>query len=257
MGLSELFDVRAKQQLNRGYSDGMARGIELVLTPLFLGGIGWLLDRWLGTGHVLAIVLGVLGVIGIFVKMKLRLRRPDDRGRGGQAVDPRPWRRQRRRRPHRVGLMSATFTTRDLGPAPEPIVARDMAKRAVGLAPIAIGVCACIWGVAGAASAAYAVVIVLANLLFAAWMLSTAARISYGMLMGAALFGFLLRLALVSAAVLAVRHAGWVEPMALGLTLVVAHLGLLFWELRYVSISLAHPGLKPSLATSPKETSPR
>ena len=26
---------------------------------------------------------------------------------------------------------------------------------------------------------------------------------------------------------------------------VVSHLGLLFWELRYVSISLAHPGLKP------------
>jgi hypothetical protein len=157
--------------------------------------------------------------------------------------------------------VSETFTTRDLGPAPEPAIARDMAKRALAFAPAAIAVCAAIWGFAGAASAAYAVVIVLANLLFASWMLSTAARISYGALMGAALFGFVLRLALVSAAVLVVRDAGWVEPMALGLTLVVAHLGLLFWELRYVSISLAHPGLKPSLATSlatsPKETSPR
>jgi hypothetical protein len=148
------------------------------------------------------------------------------------------------------------MTTRDLGPAPEPVLARDMAKRAVLLAPIAIATCGAIWGAAGAASAAYAVAVVLANLGVAAWMLSTAARISYGVLMGAALFGFLLRLALVSAAVLLVKDAGWVEPLALGLTLVVAHLGLLFWELRYVSISLAHPGLKPTATTS-KETSSR
>jgi hypothetical protein len=149
------------------------------------------------------------------------------------------------------------MTSRDLGPAPEPVLARDMAKRAVGLAPIAVVACALLWGWAGAASAAYAVAVVLANLAVAAWMLSTAARISYGVLMGAALFGFLLRLALVSAAVLLVRDAGWVEPLALGLTLVVAHLGLLFWELRYVSISLAHPGLKPGVPTSSKETSSR
>jgi hypothetical protein len=146
--------------------------------------------------------------------------------------------------------VTATLTTRDLGPAPEPVLARDIAKRAVLLAPIAVVIGAAIWGTDGAASAAYATVIVLANLALAAWMLSTAARISYALLMGAALFGFLLRLGLVSAAVLLVRDAAWVEPLALGLTLVVAHLGLLFWELRYVSISLAHPGLKPTKETS-------
>lgn len=149
--------------------------------------------------------------------------------------------------------MTTTFDTRDLGPAPEPILARDIARHAVRVAPVAVAVCAVVWGASGAASAAYATVLVLANLLLAAWMLSTAARISYALLMGAALFGFLLRLGLVSAAVLLVKDASWVEPVALGLTLVVAHLGLLFWELRYVSISLAHPGLKPEL----KETTPR
>ena len=142
--------------------------------------------------------------------------------------------------------MSATLTARDLGPAPEPVVARDIAKHGLWLGPVAIAGSAALWGAAGATSAAYAVAIVLANLLLAAWMLATAARISYGMLMGAALFGFLVRLGLVSAAVLLVKDAGWVEPVALGLTLVVAHLGLLFWELRYVSISLAHPGLHPT-----------
>jgi hypothetical protein len=149
--------------------------------------------------------------------------------------------------------VTTTMTTRDLGPAPEPVLARDIAKRAVLLAPVAVLLCAAIWGGDGAASAGYATAIVLANLLLAAWMLSTAAKISYALLMGAALFGFLLRLGLVSAAVLLVQDAAWVEPLALGLTLVVAHLGLLFWELRYVSISLAHPGLKPTL----KETSLR
>lgn len=152
--------------------------------------------------------------------------------------------------------MTSTFVTRDLGPAPEPVLARDIAKRAVMFAPAAAVVCAAIWGGAGATSAAYAMVLVLANFALAAWMLSTAARISYGVLMAAALFGFILRLAMVSAAVLAVRDAGWVEPLALGLTLVIAHLGLLFWELRFVSISLAHPDLKPS-PTTPKETSLR
>ena len=149
--------------------------------------------------------------------------------------------------------MTTTMTTRDLGPAPEPVLARDIAKRALFLAPLAVLACAAIWGADGAASAGYATAIVLANLLLAAWMLSTAAKISYALLMGAALFGFLLRLGLVSAAVLLVKDAGWVEPLALGLTLVVAHLGLLMWELRYVSFSLAHPGLRPTS----KETSSR
>lgn len=64
-------DLRARQQLNRGYSDGLARGTELVLTPLLFGVIGWALDGWLGTGPVLAIVLGTFGVVGTFVKLKL------------------------------------------------------------------------------------------------------------------------------------------------------------------------------------------
>lgn len=66
-----MFDLRAKQQLNRGYSDGMARGMEIVLTPLLLGAFGLLLDSWLGTGRILAIAFGLVGVTGIFLKLKL------------------------------------------------------------------------------------------------------------------------------------------------------------------------------------------
>lgn len=80
----------------------------------------------------------------------------------------------------------------------------------------------------------------------AAALLGWAARISLGLLMGVSLFGFLLRLAAISGAVLAVRHQAWVEAVPLAVTLVVSHLGLLFWETRYVSASLAFPGLKPA-----------
>jgi hypothetical protein len=47
-------------------------------------------------------------------------------------------------------------------------------------------------------------------------------------------------------AVYLVKDAGWISRPALGLTIIVSHLGLLAWELKYVAASLAHPGLKPS-----------
>ena len=43
-----------------------------------------------------------------------------------------------------------------------------------------------------------------------------------------------------------VRDQPWVADVPLGVTLVVTHLGLLFWETKFVSASLAFPGLKPS-----------
>jgi hypothetical protein len=102
------------------------------------------------------------------------------------------------------------------------------------------------WGTAGLASVAYAMALVLANFLVAAALLGWAARISLGLLMGVSLFGFVIRLAAISAAVLVVADQPWVEPVPLGVTLVVTHLGLLFWETKFVSASLAFPGLKPS-----------
>lgn len=141
--------------------------------------------------------------------------------------------------------MGSTFVTRLEGPAPEAQVARDMIRRAVYAAPVLIGICAAMWAIPGGISSAYGIAIVLGNFALSAAMLAYTARISLALLMGAALFGFLLRLGLIFVAVLVVRDASWINLPALGLTLVVTHLGLLFWELRYVSLSLAHPGLKP------------
>jgi ATP synthase I chain len=137
------------------------------------------------------------------------------------------------------------FVTRDTGPAVEREVALDMVRRALPAAPVLVGAAAIPWGLDGALSAAFAMVVVVVNFLLAAWVLAAASRISYGLLMGAALFGYLVRIALIGLVVWAVKDLWWVEPLPLGLTLVVTHLGLLLWELRYVSASLAFPGLKP------------
>ena len=135
---------------------------------------------------------------------------------------------------------------RDDGPATERIVARDRARRGLVVAPVAVLVGAVAGGAGGAASAAFALALVVAKFWASAAMLAWAARISYGLVMGVALFGFLLRLALVGAAVFLVRDLDWVHALPLGLTLVVGHLGLLFWEARHVSASLAFPALKPT-----------
>jgi len=130
------------------------------------------------------------------------------------------------------------------GPAPETEIAWDLVRHALWVLPAAVAFGA-FWGVAGVLSAGYALALVCANYLLSATLLAQAARISLGLLMGAALFGFLVRMGLVLVAVLAVQGAWWFEPWPLGLTLIVTHLGLLVWELRFVSASLAFPGLKP------------
>jgi hypothetical protein len=134
----------------------------------------------------------------------------------------------------------------DLGPPVEQHIAVDMVKRGLPAAPLLIGVGALAGGWPGAASVAFAFALVVVNFCLAAFLLSRAARISLTALGLAAFGGYLLRLALIAAAVLAVHSATWFTPWPFGLALIVTHLGLLVWEMRYVSTSLAFPGLKPT-----------
>jgi hypothetical protein len=125
-------------------------------------------------------------------------------------------------------------------------VTRDMVKRGLIVAPVLLAVCGFIWGMDGVWSSAYAIALVLVNFSLAAALIAGSARISLGLMMGAILFGYLLRLGLIFVAVLLVKDAGWISLPALGATIIVTHLGLLLWEMRFVAISLAHPGLKPA-----------
>jgi len=139
-----------------------------------------------------------------------------------------------------------TLTTFDDGPAVEMSIAKDLLRRGLWAAPVLIAAFGAIWGLNGALSTAYAVALVILNFLVAAAVLGWTARISLSLMMGAALFGYLMRLGLIFVAVWVVRDASWVELVPMCLAIIISHLGLLFWEMRYVSATLAFPGLKPA-----------
>lgn len=136
-------------------------------------------------------------------------------------------------------------TMRDNGPAIEANIAIDMVRHSIPFVPVLMIVGALFGGTKGVASTLFAIVVVLANFVLSAAMLSWAARISFAVLGAAAMFGYLVRLGLITVAVLSVRNQAWVSIVILGVMLIVTHLGLLLWELRYVSFSFSQPGVKP------------
>lgn len=130
-------------------------------------------------------------------------------------------------------------------PAVEREIAFDMLKRGIWFAPAIVIATTAIWGSDGASSASVAIGVVVVNLVLAALSLSWAARRSLTLVMAVALGGFAVRMGLVTVVLLLVKDESWIDLTALGVTVLVTHLGLLFWELRYVSASLAFPALKP------------
>jgi hypothetical protein len=133
----------------------------------------------------------------------------------------------------------------DMSPAAD--VARDLAKRGAMILPVVVGVVALVSNIETAVSVGYAMAIILVNFLLSAYLLVWAARISLGLVASVALGGYVMRLALVFMAVWLVKDTAWVRMIPLGITIIVTHLGLLTWELRYVSATFAHPGLKPEV----------
>jgi hypothetical protein len=129
--------------------------------------------------------------------------------------------------------------------APEADIARDLLRRALPAVPPVVIVAALVAGAEGAVGATVGIALVLVNFAAAAASLAWAARVNLGVLMGVALFGYLLRVSALFGAVFVLRSVEQVHVPSLGITIVVTHLGLLAWEMRYVSASLAHPSLKP------------
>jgi hypothetical protein len=123
-------------------------------------------------------------------------------------------------------------------------IARDLARRAALVAPLVVLGCGLGWGASGAVSAAIGLVLVALNFLAAARVLAWAAPQGGSMVMAAVLGGYLLRLIVLLGIVLALQQVGWLNIPVLVVTLAVTHLALLTWEMRYVSFSLAAPGLQ-------------
>jgi hypothetical protein len=139
--------------------------------------------------------------------------------------------------------------------APELDIARDLVRHALPLGAVLIAFSALIWRADGAYTSAFAMAIIVLNLLAAAGLMAWSARISPTVLMAAVFGGFVVRMAIVAFAIFAVKDQSWVELPLLAFSLLIGQLGLLFWETRYVSGSLAFPGLKPGVAV-PKEARP-
>ena len=146
--------------------------------------------------------------------------------------------------------MGETLLTRLDGPAPETQIAGDLVKKAAMVAPAAILLGGLLWRSGGAIATAFAVAIVAINFLMAAFSMSYTAKISTGLMMGTALFGYLVRLGLIFVAFFLVKDTWWMQEgiVPFSITLVVLHLALLFWEMKFVSATLAFPGLKPDVS---------
>lgn len=142
--------------------------------------------------------------------------------------------------------MSATpAAVTDAPPQVEWEMATDMVRRGLPVAPVVLLLGAIGWGVDGALSTGLALVLVLVNLLVSAALMRWAASRSLGVLAGVAAGGYAVRMALITLAVYVVKDMEWVELLPLGLTTVLTQLGLLWWETRQISLTLAFPGLKP------------
>lgn len=130
-------------------------------------------------------------------------------------------------------------------PQVEREMALDMVRRGLLVAPVLLVASGLVWGWVGVSSCAYGLALVFANFLLAAGMLGWAAKIGPTALLATAFGGFLLRMLILVLAISVVKDQTWIDLAALGATILVTYLGLLFWETRFVSASLAFPGLRP------------
>jgi F0F1-type ATP synthase assembly protein I len=58
-----------QRDLYRGFDDGYTHAMELALTPFVAAGVGYVLDRLVGTVPLFSIALFTVAVIATFLKM--------------------------------------------------------------------------------------------------------------------------------------------------------------------------------------------
>lgn len=128
---------------------------------------------------------------------------------------------------------------------PQREIVLDMAKRGLLVSPVLIAAGAIGWGTNGALSVLLALGVVLVNFFASAAVVRKSTTLPQSFIMMFVLGGFVVRMMFVLGVITVAGHLSWVSKVPLGLTIVLTHLGLLAWETRHVSISLAYPGLKP------------
>lgn len=74
----------------QGFGDGLSQAVSMVLTPTLFVLLGVWLDRSLGTGPFLAVALGAVAVVGMFVVTYYEYR-----AKMARAEEGKPWTRER------------------------------------------------------------------------------------------------------------------------------------------------------------------
>jgi hypothetical protein len=145
--------------------------------------------------------------------------------------------------------------TRDV--EPERATVRRVVPYGVPAALLAllVGALAVDWGTGW--SAAIGVLVVVANTVASALMLSRAARISLTAYSAAVMGGFIVRLAVIVAIMFALNQLSWFSPLAFGLAVVPATLLLLAYEMKLVASGLGQELQVPSAAPSSPEEAVR
>ena len=59
----------AQRELYQGFGGGQSRAFELAVTPVILGGFGYLLDRWIGIVPVLTIIFFLVAMVGLSARL--------------------------------------------------------------------------------------------------------------------------------------------------------------------------------------------
>jgi len=112
----------------------------------------------------------------------------------------------------------------------EAIIGKNIAKRSLFVAPILALIFGILQGWPGVVAALIGVVIVVGNFLLGGYILAWAARVSLNLYHAAALFGFILRLGLITVSMLAIANVTDLDRLALGVSVIVSYLVLLSWE---------------------------
>jgi len=112
----------------------------------------------------------------------------------------------------------------------EAILARHTARRVIYVGPAVVALFWLTNGIEGALAAALGVVVVVGNFLLSGTILSISARISLAVYHAAALFGFFLRLGLITLTMLLIAQFVDIDRTAFGISAVVVYLVLVTLE---------------------------
>jgi len=112
----------------------------------------------------------------------------------------------------------------------EAIIGKNIAKRSLFVAPVLALIFGLLQGWPGVVAALVGVTIVVANFLLGGYIMASAARVSLNLYHAAALFGFVIRLGLITVSMLIIANVTDLDRMALGMSVIVSYLVLLSWE---------------------------